>query len=249
MENPEYWDVGEIQSPDDGQIPIQREARTAGSLPSDPGGADLIGDQDAEADLPTNPQDEQEGRRATSTRQVEANRRNSTKSTGPRSVQGKRRSGQNALKHGGYGGSAAIPRGILAESEHEVEEYVGAIVQSLGPRDAAELAVAKRIALSDLRLARLDRYEGVSLAKIGRIQPQFGEADDNSVELAVEYSMAASQLSCVLAGEPDSGLSLDLWQSCAHVIWKMHRAPPAMRIGPRTLDDYDAALQLSLIHI
>src|ERR1017187_2689372 len=41
--------------------------------------------------------------RATSAAQVEANRRNAQRSTGPRSADGKRRSSLNAMRHGAYG--------------------------------------------------------------------------------------------------------------------------------------------------
>jgi hypothetical protein len=67
------------------------------------------------------------------------------------------------MRHGGYGRPQAIPRGILIESEGEVQDYVDAIVVALAPRDAPEFVIARRIATSELRLARLERYESVAL--------------------------------------------------------------------------------------
>ena len=126
--------------------------------------------------------------RRTSKAQVEANRRNATKSTGPRSAAGKRQSSLNAMTHGAYGrAQAAIPRGVLIEDEWEVEQYIEAIVKSLGPRDAQELVIAQRIALADLRLARLERYEGVALGKVGRLRPDLGELPEYEVDAAPEW--------------------------------------------------------------
>ena len=53
--------------------------------------------------------------------QIQANRNNATRSTGPRSEAGKVTSTQNSLKHGGYATSSiAIPRGHFAEDPNEV---------------------------------------------------------------------------------------------------------------------------------
>jgi hypothetical protein len=57
-----------------------------------------------------------------SQRQIEANRRNAQKSTGPTSVTGKARSSMNALKTGIHAKSLALPSENVAELEELIED-------------------------------------------------------------------------------------------------------------------------------
>src|ERR1017187_6933155 len=56
-------------------------------------------------------------------RQIEANRRNAQKSTGPTSVTGKATSSMNALKTGIYGQSLVLPSENLADLDQLTEDY------------------------------------------------------------------------------------------------------------------------------
>ncbi len=56
-------------------------------------------------------------------RQIEANRRNAQKSTGPTSVAGKAASSMNALKTGIHAKSLVLPSEKLADLEQLIEEY------------------------------------------------------------------------------------------------------------------------------
>ena len=58
-----------------------------------------------------------------SLRQIEANRRNAQKSTGPTSVTGKAASSMNALKTGIYAKSLVLPSEKLADLEQLIDEY------------------------------------------------------------------------------------------------------------------------------
>ena len=58
-----------------------------------------------------------------SQRQIEANRRNAQKSTGPTSVTGKAASSMNALKTGIYAKSLVLPSEKLADLEQLIDEY------------------------------------------------------------------------------------------------------------------------------
>src|SRR5258708_28134829 len=62
-------------------------------------------------------------------RQIEANRRNSQKSTGPTSVTGKAASSMNALKTGIHAKSLVLP----TENVAELEELIEDCYQSLRP--------------------------------------------------------------------------------------------------------------------
>jgi hypothetical protein len=96
--------------------------------------------------------------------QEHANRKNAARSTGPRTEEGKAASSRNALLHGGYGSKGvAIPRGLFAEDDAEVAEYLERIVAALAPRDALEAEQAQRIAIGYLRLRGVSRFEAESL--------------------------------------------------------------------------------------
>ena len=183
------------------------------------------------------PSDSEPTTRPTSTAQTEANRLNAQKSTGPRSAEGKRRSAMNAMTYGAYGRAQAIPRGILSESELEVEQYVASIVEALAPRDALELVIARRIATADLRLARLERYEGVAMAKIGRFILGPGEAIPELLELARTYSHAAMKASQCLRDKVP--LDVETWQDIVHLIWYIQETPEEEQLPPDIPDDHE----------
>jgi hypothetical protein len=107
-------------------------------------------------------------RKQTSQRQVHANRKNAGKSTGPRTEAGKRRSSQNATRHGvNAQWLFAIPSGVLKEDPEQLQARVDEFVQSLDPRDAVEREVAMRAALESIRLSRIDRCEAQAIAGDG----------------------------------------------------------------------------------
>jgi hypothetical protein len=180
----------------------------------------------------------------TSAAQVEANRRNAKRSTGPRSTEGKRRSSLNAMQHGGYGRPQAIPRGILIESEEEVQDYVDAIVIALAPRDAPEFVIARRIATSDLRLARLERYESVALAQVSRLRPELGEAARFEVEMAMDFATAAHVAALCLMPESRLVVNIETWKTIGAVIWRMHEVPLGEHREPDIFYDDDATRAL-----
>jgi hypothetical protein len=77
------------------------------------------------------------------------------KSTGPRSLQGKQRVGQNALKHG----LAAKDAVTKFESEKKFEEYRVSLVTQLCPIGAAEELLCEKIVTAAWRLRRVIRLE------------------------------------------------------------------------------------------
>jgi hypothetical protein len=91
----------------------------------------------------------------TSRKQIEANRRNARKSTGPRTPGGRAASSKNALRHGltskdivGYG-----------ESAKEFMEFYREQYEALNPTDAIAEAFVERIVICQWRLRRLYRAE------------------------------------------------------------------------------------------
>ena len=109
--------------------------------------------------------------------QIQANRNNASRSTGPRSGAGKSASAQNSLMHGGYATSnIAIPRGHFVEDPDEITSFIGGIIASLDPRDELEHQEATNIAVAYLRLRRITALEAESIA--GSSSTRETEADE-----------------------------------------------------------------------
>ena len=83
------------------------------------------------------------------------------RATGPRTQNGKAIVSQNALVHGLYSSRPVIPG---AETQEEWETFRAGIVESVHPEDAAQLALAERIAECFWRLRRIARFEAVVTA-------------------------------------------------------------------------------------
>lgn len=86
---------------------------------------------------------------------LEANARNAKKSTGPRTVIGKRRVRWNALKHG------LLLRDIVAywENQEEYDALLAALVRGCKPVGALEFLCVKRMADAQWQELRAQRYE------------------------------------------------------------------------------------------
>lgn len=91
-----------------------------------------------------------------SEKQIQANRRNSQKSTGPKSAAGKSVVRLNAVKHGAMAETVVIP---FMESEEEWEEHRRGVLESIAPVGHVESALADRVAELLWRLRRVARYE------------------------------------------------------------------------------------------
>ena len=73
--------------------------------------------------------------------QIQANRSNARKSTGPRTPEGKERASHNATKHGLLAREAVIQ----GEDPEEFEFYREGMLQELAPAGALEAMLAERI--------------------------------------------------------------------------------------------------------
>jgi len=87
--------------------------------------------------------------------QVQANRSNAQKSTGPRSAEGKAAVAQNAVKHG-FAGRLDVIKG---EEQAEFDLHREAMLGELAPAGAVETMLAERIAGLSWRLKRAERMQ------------------------------------------------------------------------------------------
>jgi len=99
---------------------------------------------------------------STSPARANANRQNALKSTGPRTVEGKRRSSLNAIKHGALSKAPVLSHVESAEEWHAHRE---ALVEALQPANHLEDILVERIALQSWRLVRVARYEAERLSQ------------------------------------------------------------------------------------
>src|SRR5262252_4504142 len=99
----------------------------------------------------------------TTDKQIEANRRNALKSTGPKTDEGKARSSMNALRHGLTAGQAVLPY----ENPDDYEKLREGMLESYAPENPAEQAVVEELANAYWRLMRLHRVENCYWDKLG----------------------------------------------------------------------------------
>src|SRR5262245_53503403 len=88
----------------------------------------------------------------TSQRQIEANRRNAQKSTGPRTAEGKKKVRLNAVKHGLTAETVVLPH----EDSRAYQERVDAWTKELNPRGDLGRYLAERAAKISWQLDRAD---------------------------------------------------------------------------------------------
>ena len=91
----------------------------------------------------------------TSQIQVEANRRNALKSTGPRTPEGKAIVSRNALRHG----LRAEQIVIMGESCDDYEQFSGELIDQLAPKGVLEARLTGQIAATLWKLQRAERME------------------------------------------------------------------------------------------
>ncbi len=95
----------------------------------------------------------------TSQKRIDANRQNSTKSTGPRSSEGKSRSRFNGLKHGLAATVAVLP----GEDSAAFQARADAVVESFGPQNQVEFDLLMRVAATTWSFERASRAEAARL--------------------------------------------------------------------------------------
>ncbi len=110
-------------------------------------------------------------KRQSSARRIAANRANALKSTGPRTVEGKKRSSQNAVKHGLCKAYSCLPE----ECEATFNLFISEMEEELRPRTNLQRMIFPRIVNLMWRLRRLPEMQtklvAVEREKIGENLP------------------------------------------------------------------------------
>jgi len=103
------------------------------------------------------------GTPSASRRKIAANRRNSQKSTGPKTSAGKKKVSRNAIKHGFYSKYLLVQDGH--ESQREYHQHYMKIVRHYMPVGWGEENCVEIIAAWSLRLRRVLRHEAGQIAR------------------------------------------------------------------------------------
>ena len=119
--------------------------------------------------------------------QMEANRKNAQRSTGPRTPEGKERSRANALKHGMTGEGVVL----LDEDAAEVALRNDELESELRPSGRMGRIMVHRIAMISVRLERSERNEFATIARrIGRAEADYDAERADEVEKAFDWITA-----------------------------------------------------------
>jgi hypothetical protein len=118
----------------------------------------------------------------TSQRQMEANRRNASKSTGPRTPDGKRQSRRNALRHGLT--AETVIAGL--EDAEDYQAFQAAVMSDYDAESAVEREMVLRLASILWRLRRATGIETALFTFAARETNQL--ADEPSCETPVEVA-------------------------------------------------------------
>jgi hypothetical protein len=114
----------------------------------------------------------------TSVRQLEANRHNALKSTGPKTEDGKQRSRRNALRHGFTAETVVEP----LENPEEYRAFEDAIVAQFLPQTPVEQELVHRLASLFWRLRRATSIETGLLRMQSEILHAFRSSRQNAAE-------------------------------------------------------------------
>ena len=121
--------------------------------------------------------------RATSAARIEANRRNARRSTGPRTIDGKRRASRNSMKHGLCRTLSCLP----SECEATFLTFVSELEAELRPATALQRITFNQIASLTWRLERLPEAQtqlfAQELAKVEIEAPDDVAAAPSTIEL------------------------------------------------------------------
>jgi len=91
--------------------------------------------------------------------QVKANRKNSKKSTGPKTAAGKAKVAKNAIKHGLFAEEAVIK----GEDPEEFEDFREELIKELAPAGHIECILAERVVSLSWRLQRAERIQNQAI--------------------------------------------------------------------------------------
>jgi len=107
-------------------------------------------------------------------KQIAANRKNASKSTGPKTPEGKAIASRNSLKHGLLAKEIVITAGEGAESQDQFDSLFANLIEQFDRQGMLEEILVEKIAVAYWRLRRAHRYEsGLIRQKLDSVTDSF----------------------------------------------------------------------------
>ena len=139
--------------------------------------------------------------------QIDANRRNSQKSTGPRSALGKAKTRGNAVKHG-MTAKTIMP--VLPQEDFEdLEELTRQAIEAYGPRNVLERALVCRVVRLECELDRADRIATAHLAHRVRMATRTAPETVSADELKEIHDLGSKLFFLAAIGPGYTGTTAD----------------------------------------
>ena len=152
-----------------------------------------------------------------SQKQIEANRRNALKSTGPKTDEGKAAVSMNALRHGLRARSILIP----GENPEEYDQLCASLEAEWRPRNRTEQLLLEQMVTAQWKLARLEVGERSIYMQTMAADKQMALLERFSVQRRLErsFSKAMRELEHLRKARPiqEELLAASLAQPPAHV--------------------------------
>jgi hypothetical protein len=174
----------------------------------------------------------------TSTKKVEANRRNAAKSTGPKTAAGKRRVARNAIKHGFFSKYILVQHPEAEESQAEYDELRSAIYSHFQPLGVLEEFWVERIVVSSWRWRRVLRAESGHIARALYHERQLAKAESEHSDEAgapdLEPDRATDHLFVPTNGDLNNILRYDVTinKQLNHAIAQLERLQAMRKAEP-----------------
>jgi hypothetical protein len=153
--------------------------------------------------------------------QIEANRRNAQRSTGPRTGDGKARVASNALKHGLTGTQVVLPN----ENAEDFEAFRVGMLSELNPQGGLEEALAEKIIVDLWRLRRIPVLEAATYVRGNLLNPDLAKKDPL---LGATFSLGNYGETFANLWRHETALSRS-WSKTLHELQRLQ----AMRAGER----------------
>lgn len=134
--------------------------------------------------------------------QVEANRRNAQRSTGPRSERGKAAVARNAITHGFFCRHLVLP----GERQAELEALRQSVARRLRPIDAVEAIYVERFVVAAWKLRRVLAGEARTYGRAREMYPAIRGADDYAAIMA-DHVVHQQKLASTLERAMDKALA------------------------------------------
>jgi hypothetical protein len=160
---------------------------------------------------------------------VEANRRNSLQSTGPKASAGKKRVARNAIKHGFFSKYLLVQHPQAQESQAEYDELHAAIYADYQPFGGREEMCVEKIVVYSWRLRRLIRSESGHIARALHHECQLAKAESEHSDQAgspdLEPYLATDHLFVPSNGDLDKNLRYEVMinKQLNHAIAQLER--------------------------